>query len=128
MSKNTELPSIPLVPLVKRYSVHVITSAAKMPASCQFGPYMRVAVVEVDHHERPENYVPRRIVDLRGVRVLNTWERMAARGENTAAKRAIAEAKVFASQARLSRRRQAIAADGTAGELESFDRRYFDND
>lgn len=100
----TDANAQPLCSLFARYSYHVVTSAACMPASCKFGIYKRVAIVEVDHHERPSDYVPERIVDLRGVRVAALWDRLnVGLTEQCAYRRALVEAESMAAELRQQR-------------------------
>lgn len=51
----------------------VMTAAANMPASCKFGVYRRVAVVETDGEHMPKQINPRHKVVKR---IVQTWERL----------------------------------------------------
>jgi hypothetical protein len=77
----------------------VVTAAAKMPSSVR-APYRRVAVVELNQHYTSHNLRPAMISHrARGVvRVVRTWERLHARGSNTAYARALKEAEALAWQ------------------------------
>lgn len=106
---NTET----LCPLSQRYTYHVLTAAACMPASNKFGVYKRVAVVEVDHHERPIGFVPERIADCRGVRVMQLHDRLnVGTTEACAYGRALAQADERAEQLRTTRAREAAIDSG----------------
>lgn len=92
------LPSLPLCSERERYTYHVISSAAPMPSSCK-GVYKRVAVLRVDHHERPIGYKPERIAEVRGVEIIDTWERLnVGSTERCAYRRALADARVLAQK------------------------------
>ena len=107
-ARRSELPSAPLCAPIDRYTYHVIASAARMPASC-WGRYGRVAIVRVDHHERPLGYVPERIVNLRGVRVVSDEDRLSRSSENSGAAfaRALGSAHEAAENMRQLRRSHA---------------------
>jgi hypothetical protein len=73
----------------------VMRRAAKMPSSIK-APYARVGVVETDLQEGEPKMLSDR---ARGVvRIVRTWERLHARGVNTALARAIKEANTLAAQ------------------------------
>lgn len=102
--ETRSLPTIPLCSPEARYTYHVVASAACMPASCKFGVYRRVAVIEVDHHERPLGYVPERVADLRGVRITWLADRLnVGKTADCAYNRALIEARAFANTARMQR-------------------------
>ncbi len=70
----------------------VMTASAKMPGSVK-APYKRVAVVEVEAGAAPKMISER----ARGVvRIVQTWERLHARGVNTAYARALVVARDLA--------------------------------
>jgi hypothetical protein len=72
----------------------VQTASAKMPSSCK-GQYRRVAVIEV---EPGITKIAMISSHARGVvRVVETWERLHAKGINTAYNRALAEAATMAA-------------------------------
>lgn len=65
------------------------TSAAKMPAKVK-APYMRIALIEVEPGVESVSMISER---ARGVRrIVRTWERLHARGKDTAYARAMVEA------------------------------------
>lgn len=99
----------PLAPITARYTYHVVSSAACMPNSC-WGVYRRVAVLEVDHHERP-GHTPTRIADVRGVRVVATWERLNVGTTDACAYRvALRDAEACAERLRSERVQWALQA------------------
>ena len=73
----------------------VQTAAANMPSSCK-GIYRRVAVLEVEDGVTSVKMISPR---ARGVvRVVATWEKCHAKGENTAFSRALADAREMAAE------------------------------
>ena len=104
--------STALCPPAARYSYHVVTSAAPMPAKC-WGAYQRVGLVEVDHHELPAGYTPSRIADVHGCRIIQTWERCNVGSTSACAvERAKAEARELADAHRIYRAEQAAEDAG----------------
>lgn len=74
----------------------VMVRSAKMPTSVK-APYKRVGVVELTPGFEGE---PTMLAErARGVaRIVETWERLSARGKNTAYTRALAEAEALAAK------------------------------
>lgn len=70
-----ELPALPLCPPADRYTYHVVVSACTPAARCM-GVYRRVAVLRVDHHERPAGYAPKTIREIRGVKICALWDKV----------------------------------------------------
>ena len=117
MTVETAPVAAPLCSLAQRYTYHVVSSAASMPNKCR-GVYKRVAVIEVDHHERPLGTGPTRIADEIGVGVVATWERLNVGTTDACAYRvALREAAEVADDCRAKRAREA-AED--AGEVVSI--------
>ena len=104
--------SVPLCSLGERYTYHVVSASASMPNKC-WGIYKRVAVIEVDHHERPAGYVPERIADAYGITVCETWERLnVGKTEDCAYARALVDAQNTAQELRTQRGREAAEDRG----------------
>ena len=70
-----DLPSLPLCPEAERYSYHLVVSSACMPNSC-WGVYKRIAVLRIDHHERPAGFMPVIIRETRGVKIERLWDKL----------------------------------------------------
>ena len=104
----------PLCPVSSRYSYHVVTSAAQMPNSCR-GVYQRIGLLEVDHHEQPVDYVPTRIAEINGLRIVATWEGCnVGKTEACAAAKAKRDAAAMADECRQLRAVEAAADTGVA--------------
>ena len=111
------LPSLPLCSPAERYTYHVVSSAAPM-GGAKFGVYKRVAVVEVDHHERPIGFVPERIAAARGVKVVWIRDRCSVGTTDACAYRvALRSAERAAADARNDRAEDAARDAGEIVEI-----------
>lgn len=80
------------IPTVPHYVV--MTAAAKMPGSCKFGRYGKVAVVETDGYHTPKQIHPRHAA-VRSI--VAVWDRLnIGHTERCAYRRALAEAEAMA--------------------------------
>ena len=73
--QTSPIATTPLVSPAARYSYHMLISAAQMPSSSR-GVYKRIAILRVDHHERPIDFAPKTIRELRGVEIVQLWDRL----------------------------------------------------
>lgn len=90
----------PLAAPAERYTYHLLVSSAQMPNSCK-GVYKRIAILRVDHHERPIGFVPKTIREMRGVEIVRTWERLnVGTTERCAYKLALREAETALAELR----------------------------